>query len=305
MNDRQRALDEWRELYEHGAAATGPLSRPALTVYYRNWALKKIFGAFDFSGIPDTWDYDYFLTRLFIDGHIAVTDTEIGVIPLRCGITGVNVFEHPTTAIFANPVLGNFQRDLFGDDPKTSCALIKLQYDYTGVMPLVYKYAELLSECDISVNVNLRNSKVALIGFVDSKQQAATMEKLYTEIESGKPAVFMKPKGDPLSREDIYYNHVKETYVANDIQLLKQSIINDFLTEVGLNNANTDKRERLIVDEVNANDEEIRANVQHWLDTMTEGIRRANSLFGLNLGVALRKFDGREDNDATEIKDTE
>lgn len=28
MNDRQRALDEWREMYEHGAAAAGPLSDP-------------------------------------------------------------------------------------------------------------------------------------------------------------------------------------------------------------------------------------------------------------------------------------
>ena len=304
MNDRQTALDEWRELYERGAAASGPLSRPALTAYYQNWALKKIFGAFEFSGMPDTWDQDYFLTRLFIDGHIAVTDTEIGVIPLRCGITGVNVFDHPTTALFANPVLGNFERDLFGDDPKTSCALIKLQYDYNGVMPLVYKYAALLSECDISINVNLRNSKVAFIGFVDSKQQSATMEKLFTEIESGKPAVYVK-KGDALTQEDIYYNHVKETYIANDIQLLKQSIINDFLTEVGLNNANTDKRERLIVDEVNANDEEIRANVQHWLDTMSEGIKRANSLFGLNLNVTLRKFSGKGGADAGKTQDTE
>jgi hypothetical protein len=300
MNDRQRALDEWRELYEHGAAAAGPLSRPALTAYYRTWALKKIFGAFEFSGIPETWDFDYFLTRLFIDGHIAITDTEIGVIPLRRGITGVNVFEHPTTAIFANPVLGNFERDLFGDDPKTSCALIKLQYDYSGVMPLVYKYAALLSECDISINVNLRNSKVAFIGFVSSKQQAATVEKMYADIDSGKPAVYVK-RGDGLTSEDIYYNRVRETYIANDVQLLKQSIKNDFLTEVGLNNANTDKRERLIVDEVNANNDEVQANVQHWLDNIREGLNRANSLFGLNLSVSLRKFDGRgADNEQTE-----
>ena len=304
-NERENILEEWRKFFTYGATSgSGVLSKPVLEQNYAEWCFKKIFGAFEFSGIPDTWDYDYFLTRLFIDGHIAVTDTEIGVIPLRCGITGVNVFEHPTTAIFANPVLGNFQRDLFGDDPKTSCALIKLQYDYTGVMPLVYKYAALLSECDISINVNLRNSKVAFIGFVESKQQAATMEKLFTEIESGKPAVYVK-KADALAQDDIYYNHVKETYIANDVQLLKQSIINDFLTEVGLNNANTDKRERLIVDEVNANDEEIRANVQHWLDTMNEGIRRANSLFNLNLGVTLRKFDGRGDNDAAEIENAE
>ena len=112
-------------------------------------------------------------------------------------------------------------------------------------------------------------------------------------------------KGDTLSQEDIYYNHVKETYIANDLQMLKQSIINDFLTEVGLNNANMDKRERLIVDEVNANDEEIRANVQHWLDTMSEGIRRANSLFGLNLNVTLRKFSGEGGADAGEIENAE
>jgi hypothetical protein len=85
---------------------------------------------------------------------------------------------------------------------------------------------------------------------------------------------------------------VKETYVANDLQLLKQSIIDEFLTEIGLNNANTSKRERLIVDEVNANNNEIKANVQHWLDNINDGLSRANSLFGLSLSVSLRKFDG-------------
>jgi hypothetical protein len=59
-----------------------------------------------------------------------------------------------------------------------------------------------------------------------------------------------------------------------------------------LNNANVDKRERLIVDEVNANNYEIKANVQHWLDNIEQGLDRANSLFGLNLSVKLRQFDG-------------
>ena len=72
---------------------------------------------------------------------------------------------------------------------------------------------------------------------------------------------------------------------------------------MGLNNANTDKRERLIVDEVNANNTEIRANVQHWITTINEGLRRANSLFDLNLSCTLRYFDEAErggDNGKTE-----
>ena len=296
MEDRQELLDEWRKLFETGATSgAGVLSNERLQIEYRNWCLKKLFGAFEFRGVPDTWDYDYMLENLFMYGYLAITDTSIGVIPLRCGITGINVFDHPTTAIFANPVLGNFERNLYGNNPATDCALVKLQYDFMGAMPIINRYAALLALCDNSISVNLRNSKVAFIGFVSSKQQAATVEKMYSDIDRGKPAVYVK-RGDGITSEDIYYNHVKETYIANDVQLLKQSIKNDFLTEVGLNNANTDKRERLIVDEVNANNDEVQANVQHWLDNIREGLRRANSLFNLNLSVKLRKFNGGDAN---------
>lgn len=301
-NENANILDEWRKLFTSGATSgAGVLSKEVLQVNYTEWCLKKLFGAFKFNNIPEEWDFDYFLTNLFITGYLAVTDTSIGVIPLRCGITGINVFEHPTRAIFANPVLGNFERELYGNDRKTSCALVKLQYDYGGVMPLINRYATMLSLCDNSIAVNLRNSKVAFIGFVSSKQQAATMQKMYKDIDDGKPAVYVKK--DDITTDDILYNRVKESYIANDIQLLKQSIKNDFLTEVGLNNANTDKRERLVVDEVNANNTEIRANVQHWITTINEGLRRANELFDLNLSCELRHFDKAErsgDNGETE-----
>jgi hypothetical protein len=305
MANREELLEEWRNLFESGATSGyGVLSNERLQIEYRTWCLKKLFGAFEFSGVPDTWDYDYFLTNLFVHGYLAITDTPIGVIPLRCGITGVDVFEHPTTAVFANPVLDNFERNLYGDNPATDCALIKIQYDYMGVMPIVERYAALLALCDNSIAVNLRNSKVAFIGLVSSKQQAATFEKLYRDIDSGKPAVYAK-KGNDLTTDDIYYNHVRETYIANDVQLLKQSIKNDFLTEVGLNNANTDKRERLIVDEVNANNDEVQANVQHWLDNIREGLKRANTLFNLDVSVKLRKFDGSEGGENNGTENTE
>lgn len=305
-NERESILEEWRKLFTYGATSGGGvLSKAVLEQNYTEWCFKKIFGAFKFSGIPESWDYDYFISILFRNGYIAITDTPLGVIPLRCSLTRYNVWEHPTTALFANPILQNFERDIAGDDPRTSCAVIKLQYNYAGVFPLVNRYAAMLALCDNSIAVNLRNSKVSFIGFVSNKQQAAIMQKMYDSIDEGKPAVYVKK--DDLTSDDIYYNHVKETYIANDVQLLKQSIKNDFLTEVGLNNANTDKRERLIVDEVNANNDEVKANVQHWIDTMREGIRRANKLFGLNLGVELRKFDGEggSENDGTRNENTE
>lgn len=252
-------------------------------LYYRTWALKKIFSRFNFGGMPTSWDVDYFLEHLFRDGYIAITDTAAGVLPLKCGFTGINIFEHPTEVIIANPVLGSFSRKIGVD-----AVLLHIQYDFAGVMPLVDKYAAMLTLCDSGIMVNVQNSKVAFIGFAESKAQAKTMERIYTDISAGVPAIYMKDT--PTARDSFLFNRVKENYVAGDLELLKRQIKNDFLTEIGLDNANTEKRERMITDEVNANNGEVRESVQHWLDNIAAGLDEANALFALNLTVTLRDF---------------
>ena len=83
---------------------------------------------------------------------------------------------------------------------------------------------------------------------------------------------------------------VKQNFVADDIQLLKRKIVNEFLTDIGINNTNLDKRERLTDDEVNANNDEVIANIWHWYDNISDGIKRANNLFNLNIEVKIRDF---------------
>lgn len=260
--------------------------------YYRLYLLRKIFSIFEFSGIPDNWDYDYFLERIFLDGKVCVTDTEIGVIPLQCGIYGQNVFLHPTECIIANPVLGEFHRTI-GEE----CALIKLQYNYMGVFPILNRYSTLLAMCDSSLAVTLMNSKVSFIGLCDSKAQSQTMKKMYDEISCGNPAVFVNENA--VNPAKFFFNNVKQNFVGEEIQTVKRSIINEFLTEIGINNANTDKRERLNADEVNANNSEIGCNVQHWIDNLREGLKEVKRLYGIDITVKRRKWEGGQ-NELTE-----
>lgn len=253
------------------------------SIYYRDWMLKKLFAIFRFSGIPEEWDYDYMLENLFLDGKFCITDTEIGILPLACGVSGVNVFNHPSEVQIGNPVLGSLRRTIGKD-----CALVKLQYNYIGVRQMIERYATLLSMCDSAIAVNLMNSKVAFIARTGSKAQAATYKKMFDIISSGEP--FVAVNADAVNEDDIFYNHVKQNFVADDIQLVKRKIINEFLTEIGINNANLDKRERLNTDEVMANDDEVRANIQHWIDNIRDGLRVANGLYGLNLRVEVQKY---------------
>lgn len=254
----------------------------ASNIYYFQWALKKILSRFELIGAPDEWDMQYIWTHLFLDGVISIIDTDLGVIPLRCGFSGINVWDRPTDIIIANHVLGSFQRKIGKDG-----ALIHLQYDYTGVSPILSRYSELLASCDSALCVNLMNSKVAFMGFVDDDAQARTMQKMYDEISAGTPAVYVRK--NQVNPENFIFTNVKQSFVADDILLVRRKIVNDFLSDIGINNANLDKRERLNAQEVNANNEEVRFNILNWIDCIQEGLDTANLLYGLRLKIALRE----------------
>lgn len=258
------------------------------SIYYREWLLKKILSRFEFKNIPSFWDSDYFLEVLFLDGHVCITDTAMGVLPFKCGLTGIGVFEQPTKCIVANPVLGSFERTIDVD-----CALLRLQYNYGGAGWMINRYATLLAMCDSGVAVNLMNSKAAYVFKAASKGQADTIKKLYDNITAGQPAVFVGESG-ALNSENVFNLPVRENFVADDIQLLKRKIVNEFLTEIGINNANLDKRERLNTEEVNANNDEIYANIQHWFDNLKDGVERINKLYDLGISVSIRNFGGGE-----------
>ena len=85
--------------------------------------------------------------------------------------------------------------------------------------------------------------------------------------------------------------------MADNIQMIKRRIMSEFLTEIGVNNANTDKRERLTDDEVQANDAEIQLNSSYWLDEMQSGFDRANALYNLNIKIRVKNVYNTESED--------
>lgn len=256
-------------------------------MYYRMKLLKLILQRFDFEGLPETWDSDYFLEHLFLDGVICITDTSAGVLALKTGVTGIGIFDQPTECIIVNPVLGQMRRTINED-----CVLVKIQLDYQGVGWILNRYSTMLAMCDSSIAVNLLNTKATFVFGATSKAQAETFKAIFDKISMGEPAVFTSENNTTLIKEQMFTMPAKENFIADDVQLLKRKIINEFLTDIGISNANTDKRERLVTDEVNANNDEIVANIQHWYDNINEGLNKANELFGLNLSCKIRKYEG-------------
>lgn len=57
MEDRENLINEYRKLFTYGATSgAGVLAYTRLQIEYRTWCLKKLFGAFEFKGVPTTWE---------------------------------------------------------------------------------------------------------------------------------------------------------------------------------------------------------------------------------------------------------
>ena len=95
--------------------------------YFVEYLLQKAISVFEFNGMPETWDKGYFLYNLFTIGWIAVIKTDrYGVIPQRCTLSGLNIYNLPNKVIVTNGLLPEVNELTIDED----CCLLKLMPDY-------------------------------------------------------------------------------------------------------------------------------------------------------------------------------
>lgn len=255
--------------------------------YFVRQLLQEVIGLYDFR-LPEDWNHDYFKYVLFVNGFISVMKTDIyGTICQHCTLGGRTIYYAPKYALISNPAFDKSYRLEIG----RQCGLIKLRPDYTGVMDIVDYYSDMLALAAESAGLNLQNTKLAYVFMCADKQQAESFKKVFDQISAGNPAGFMDKKlfNDDGSPNWMMFNqNLRNTYIAGDILEDMRKWKQQFCTEVGIPNANTDKKERLIRDEVNANTTETQTKAMLWLDTIRNGMEDSNRLFGLDLDVKLR-----------------
>lgn len=254
--------------------------------YYYDKLMKMIYTIFKFDNVPSYWCMPYFKEKLFNRGVLAVVDTSAGVLPLECSYEGINVWGMPVYFNINNVVLGNL-RGKIGEDGELIYFSV-VENTYKSMVQLVDRYASLLANIDGSLNTTLINSRIAQVFEASSNAQLKAMEKVYDQISNGKPAVFIRKNGEEPFEHAIF-NNVKNTYIGNDLIITKQSIFNEFKSEIGINNSNTQKKERLITSEVENNKEELNSNIYEWYYNLSDCINKVNAMFNLTISVSFNE----------------
>lgn len=259
----------------------------ALVRFFEKYLLQKVISVFKFENIPESWALNFMQYVLFIWGYVAIFEhPEFGVIPQNCGLYGYDVFYQPSHVIIANPLIST-ERLRIGED----CELIQLQPDYCGIMDIVSTYADLMALSLETAGINLLNSKLSYIFMSENKTAAESLKKVFDQFASGSPAIFadktlFADDGSPTWQ--MFMQNVGQNYITDKVLDDMKKIEDRFNTDVGIPNANTYKKERLITDEVNANNVDTQSKVMLWLDTMSRGIEKVNRHYGLDLSVSYR-----------------
>ena len=117
---------------------------------------------------------------------------------------------------------------------------------------IVCEYALRLYDIRRTIDVNTRVQKTPLLMLCPDNKKL-TLKNIYMQYDGNEPAIYGYK--DTFNDTEFKVLKTDAPFLGNDLTLLFNKVLDEFLTRYGINNANTDKRERLITDEVNANNQ--------------------------------------------------
>lgn len=260
------------------------------SMFYRD-RLRTIVRGLIKVGCPDDWDVDYLKETLINYGYVMVCDSLVGINPFFCSFTGYNYTMRPTGGIVSVPTILEFKKT-FGEDAELVYFERRNGNRFTNYTQIINVYAEKLASVDGAIDSNLINTRFGYIVEAENKAQAETIKDAFSRISLGEPLVVVKEGVLTTGAQGInaFFNNVSNAFIVDRLQDAKRSIMNEFLTAIGINNANTDKRERLNSDEVNANNEELHYNIEEFNSNLKRCCDKVNAMFpNINLSIELKE----------------
>ena len=143
-------------------------------------------------------------------------------------------------------------------------------------------YARRIAECERTIDVNIKGQKTPKI-IRSTNEERLTLENLFKKYDGNIPFIFGSK--NLADMQDITVLDTTVPYIADKVQILKRQLFAEALTYFGIENANTEKKERLVSDEVASNFGGVEIARRTRLNARKLACRKINERFGLNIDV--------------------
>lgn len=245
--------------------------------------MKKIcLSMFEWQNLPDTMDARFIELCLFYQGQAALLyDENYGYLNCMAADGGyINIYGLPTE-IQCYSYRFNQRRTLYthdtGEEKGSECILVMNNYERVPTASTVNLFAYRLAEAQRTADVNIKAQRTPILIATDQKQYF-TLKKMYEEYDGNTPAIFADK--NVLTPDALKSIKTDAPYIAQDIMDYKREIWNEFLTFMGISNL-SEKRERMISNEVDSNNELVNLNLQALLIPRKLACKQFNEKYGL------------------------
>lgn len=161
------------------------------------------------------------------------------------------------------------------------CVPIWANYSRSNDLDIVGIYARRLARLDRTVDINLNNARQPKV-LVATKDTQLSVENMSRQIEEGQPTIRVRPELlDAVQVLDL----AVDPNLFEKVSLARTRIWNECMGLLGIKHANQDKKERLVSDEVAANDEQIAIMKAVHLNARKIAADQINRKYGLDVHV--------------------
>lgn len=253
--------------------------------YYKLMLINR--SLFHWENLPNNMDERWIEKYLFTSGKcIFYHDPNLGY--MVAGLSeqgGVNCYGDPTTVY---PVATNYVYEGKQLISNENCYIIRNNDMMLPNFATIRFFALKLTNIERAIDVNIEAQKTPIVVKCSDKQRLSLKNAL-NQRKDNEPVIWTADTaniGDMIDTLDL-----KPPMVFPELQIQKHMVLNEVFTDLGINNANMDKRERMVANEVEANNEQVKASEDVMLKVRQEACKRINEIFGLNISVRRRKLD--------------
>ena len=248
--------------------------------HYRNIALNL----YEWDNLPEGMEGRHIELALLQNGQAFFYEHDhLGFICLPCSNSGqMNIYGEPTSVVITGHGFAENKHITEGvrilNNPRVIPTDITLNY-----------YCKKLAQIDSTINTNLIQQKVPFI-FATTKENEFTIKNLYAKMYSGEPAIFVDQSLLTNGELNVQSISCEAPYIIDKLQQHRFEIEKELLTFLGINTT-IEKKERLLQDETNANNEQITLNVEIGLRERERACEQINEMFGLDIQVYAKDID--------------
>ena len=247
--------------------------------YYKMLALNM----FTWENLPETMDSRYIENALYENGLCLVNDDkDLGLISVPCSYgANMNINGESTEVITSGYNYVKTVKYINNDN----CVLIRNNDLAKATRDYIANYAERMLEVEMCIRANINQQKFPW--FINATEKTKkSLQLIFDKVENFEP--FILANREIMGEAPLEVLTMSTPYVADKLNSYKYELEREILSFLSLNN-NFEKKERLLTDEVNSNNDFIHTNAMLMYKVRLQACEQINKKFGLNVRVLPNK----------------